>query len=216
MTICQWGVDSAENVTEDLYQCVIHNFGRPGFWGRYLVRVQGISEGLTKQEISFIHSKGVKLLPIYNDFKVAIGFRQGIYAANHAVFHAHNLEIPLGVPIFANIERFFEIDREWIQGWTEGILQAGYRSGFYNDPVSGDFNHAFCHAAKENNIVIRQNILWSAEPVLELDNLYNPLNYEPKAPDCGGNVWIWQYSRQLPQCPIDMNLAIPRLVNLLW
>jgi hypothetical protein len=123
-------------------------------------------------------------------------------------------------PIFVNIEQFFEIDKEWIQGWTEGILQAGYRSGFYNDPVTGYFNHAFCQAAKDNKAILNQNILWSAEPELELENLSRPLNrplrYEPYSPDCGGNVWIWQYSRDVPQCPIDMNLAHYDLVNLLW
>ncbi|MGI6730767.1 MAG: glycoside hydrolase domain-containing protein [Anaerovoracaceae bacterium] len=216
MSFYQWGVDSAENVTEDLYQCVMHYFGHPKFWGRYLVRVQDVSEGLTREEISFIHSKGIRLLPIYNDFRAAEGFNQGRNAANNAVFYAQNLEIPLGIPIFANIERYFQIDKEWIQGWTGTILQAGYRSGFYNDPVTGNFNHAFCQAAKENKIVLTENILWSAEPVLELDDLIYPLNYEPKAPTCGGNVWIWQYSRQMPQCPIDMNIANISLTELLW
>ncbi|MFJ8070820.1 glycoside hydrolase domain-containing protein [Peribacillus sp. NPDC096447] len=216
MAIYEWGVDSAENVTEDLFQCVIRNFGYPKFWGRYLLRVPGASEGLTKQEISFIRSKGVKLLPIYNSFQDAKGYRQGRVAANNAVFNARKLGIPKGVPLFANVERFFQVDNEWIQGWTEAMFTSGYKSGIYNDPVVGGFNKAFCNAAKENEKVKIQNILWSAEPELHPSGPRNPPNYKPKAPNCGGNVWAWQYSRKVTQCPIDTNLANSSLVNILW
>lgn len=216
MLICEWGIDSAENVSEDLFQCVIHYFGYPGFWGRYLVRVPGISEGLTKQEISFIRNKGVKLLPIYNSFQEAKGYGQGKAAANNAVFNAQNLGIPKGTPLFANIEQFFQIDDEWIQGWTEAMVTSGYKSGIYNDPVTGSFNKAFCNAVKENEMIKTQNILWSSQPELEPSGPQNPPNYRPKVPDCGGNVWVWQYSRKITPCPIDTNLANSNLVNILW
>ncbi|WP_227018410.1 glycoside hydrolase domain-containing protein [Sinanaerobacter chloroacetimidivorans] len=216
LAIYEWGVDSAENVTEDLFQCVLCNFGYPKFWGRYLVRVPGVSEGLTKQEITLIRSKGIKLLPIYNFFQEAIGYMQGREAANLAVFHARNLGIPKGTPLFANIERFFQIDHEWIQGWTEAILTSGYKSGIYNDPVTGGFSKAFCNAAKENKKIKMLNILWSAEPELEPSGPWNPPNYRPLAPHCGGRVWAWQYSRKVTQCSIDTNLANSSLVNILW
>lgn len=216
MEFYEWGVDSAEIVTEDLLQCVLDNFGFPKFWGRYLVRVPGISEGLTEDEISFIHSKGVKILPIYNSFQEAIGYRQGIETANDAVFYARELGIPNGVPLFANVERFFQIDAEWIHGWTEALLVSGYRSGIYNDPVIGNFNKAFCDAINENEWIIKQNILWSAEPELNSSGPQNPPSYIPETPYCGGNVWAWQYSRDDTRCPIDMNLAYWVLVNILW
>ena len=214
--IYEWGVDSAENVTEDLFQCVIRNFGYPKFWGRYLVRVPGFSEGLTKQEISFIRSKGVKLLPVYNSFQEAKGYGQGKKAANSAIYNARKLGIPEGVPLFANIEQFFQIDGEWIRGWTETILKSGYRSGIYNDPASGGFNEAFCNAAQEDEKIRELNILWSAQPELEPSGPQNPPVYQPKTPDCGGNVWVWQYGREVISCPIDTNLANSSLVNILW
>lgn len=216
MLIYEWGIDSAEDVTEDLFQCVVRNFGYPRFWGRYLVKVPGISEGLTKQEISFIRSKGIKLLPIYNSFQEAKGYVEGKATANKAVYHALNLGIPKGAPLFANVERFFQIDDEWIQGWTEAMIVNGYKSGIYNDPVTGSFNRAFCNAAKENEMIKLHNVLWSAQPELEPSGPQNPPKYKPKAPDCGGNVWIWQYSRKVTACPIDTNLASGRLVNILW
>jgi len=216
LSVYVWGIDSAENVTEDLFQCVIGNFGFPRFWGRYLVRVPGISEGLTLEEISFIRRKGVKLLPIYNSFQTAKGYEQGRKAANNAAFHARELGIPNGIPLFANVEQFFDIDDEWIQGWTEAIVTSGYRSGIYNDPVTGAFNQAFCNAVKENDSVKVLNILWSAQPELESSGPQNPPNYNPKGPDCGGNVWVWQYSRNVTQCPIDTNLAYSSFANILW
>ena len=216
MQIYEWGVDSAENVTENLLQCVVRNLGYPVFWGRYLVRVPRVSEGLTKQEISFIQSKGVKLLLIYNAIQETKGYGQGFAAANDAVLHAQDLEIPKGVPLFANVERFFQIDAEWIHGWTEAMVLSGYRSGIYNDPVAGGFNKAFCNAVKENEMIKTLNILWSAEPELEPSGPQNPPDYMPKTPDCGGNVWAWQYSRRVTSCPVDTDLAVDELVNILW
>lgn len=216
MSIYEWGIDSAQNVTEDLFQCVMRNFGYPRFWGRYLVRVPGISEGLTIQEISFIRNKGVKILPIYNSFQEAIGYRQGRAAAENAVFHARELGIPKGSPLFANVEQFFQIDEKWIQGWTDALGTSGYNNGIYNDPVTGNFNKAFCNAVKENEKIKRLTILWSAQPELEPSGPQSPPTYNPYAPDCGGNVWAWQYSRKVTQCPIDTNLANSSLVNILW
>lgn len=101
-----WGVDSSTNVTNELYQCVIHNFGYPKFWGRYLTRVPNASEGLTKEEIQFIKEKGIKIILIYNNFRNAIGSKQGSTAAANAIFQAKRLGVPKGKVLFANIEKF--------------------------------------------------------------------------------------------------------------
>lgn len=159
-----WGVDSSTNVTNELYQCVIRNFGYPKFWGRYLTRVPNSSEGLTKEEISFIKEKGIKIIPIYNDFRNAIGSLQGRTAAANAIFNAKRLGIPKGKVLFANIEKFFDVDAEWIKAWVDRIYISGYRSGFYHDPIKSEFNKAFCKAVQENTNVKKQAVLWSAEP----------------------------------------------------
>ena len=186
------------------------------FWGRYLVRVPAVSEGLTKQEISFIHGRGIKILPVYNAFREAKGYRQGVDAARDAVYYAGILGIPGSSPLFANIENFFQVDGEWIQGWTEEMLASGYYSGIYNDPVTGGFNGAFCNAARKNQEILIHNILWSAQPETEPGGPGNQPDYKPSAPDCGGNVWVWQYSRKTTRCPIDFNLAVSGLAALLW
>ncbi|WP_407936253.1 glycoside hydrolase family 25 domain-containing protein [Litchfieldia alkalitelluris] len=52
-----WGVDSAAAVTENLFSCVKTNYGTPKYWGRYLKGVPNVSDGLTREEISFLHGK---------------------------------------------------------------------------------------------------------------------------------------------------------------
>ena len=211
-----WGVDSSTFVTEELFNCVKRNFGVPKFWGRYLTTVPNASEGLTKQEITLIRNKGVKVLPIYNNFRQATGYRQGEVAAQNAIFHARRLGIPSGTVLFANVEKFFIVDSGWIRGWVERIYKSGYRSGFYHDPVNGGFNSAFCQAITENNQVKIQSILWSAEPEVGGTDANLAPKFNPKTPTCGGNVWVWQYGRDVKECPIDTNLADQRVLQYLW
>src|SRR5690554_4350592 len=108
-----WGIDSASRATEELYHCVKNNYGNPDIWGRYLNTIENVSDGLTREEINFLKNKGIKILPIYNNFREAVGIQAGRIAAQNAIFHAQRLGIPEGVFIFANVERFFEVDSEW-------------------------------------------------------------------------------------------------------
>jgi hypothetical protein len=55
-----WGVDSASPVNNQLYQCVLTNLGKPRFWGRYLSTVPRAADGLTQEEISFLHRQNIK------------------------------------------------------------------------------------------------------------------------------------------------------------
>lgn len=80
-----WGVDSALKVTKPLYHCVLQNFGKPSFWGRYLAPIEGKVEGLTKDEIELLHHSGTKLLPIYSKFQEAVGYRQGKVIAQNTI-----------------------------------------------------------------------------------------------------------------------------------
>lgn len=211
-----WGVDSAQNVTEELVECVKRNFGYPKFWGRYLFRVQNFSEGLTREEISFIHSKGIKLLPIYNASREAEGYAEGRAAARDAICKAQSLCIPKGTLLIADIEPFFLVDGPWILGWTEVLYACGYKSGIYNAPLVGNFSQAFCDAVKANKRVKTLTALWSAQPEVDPTGPCNPPRYQPALPTCGGNGCAWQYSRDVPECPVDLDLACPKFVELLW
>jgi hypothetical protein len=211
-----WGVDSASGVTTELYQCVLKNFGKPSYWGRYLTRVEGASEGLTKEEVELLHNSGTKILPIYNNFREALGYDRGRVVAQNAAFQAKRLGIPTGTVLFANVERFFQVDKDWIKGFVDAMYPSGYKPGFYHDPVQGGFSTAYCQAVQENNEVANQAILWSAEPDIGVTKARLAPAFQPKKPPCKANVWAWQYGRDSKTCPIDTNLIDQRLYNQLW
>lgn len=211
-----WGVDSSAIVTKDLYNCVLTNFGKPLFWGRYLTTVEGASESLTREEIPLIHKSGTKILPIYNKFTSSLGYRAGMTSAVDAISSARRLGVPKGVPIFAKVEPFFEVDASWLRGWHEGFLPRGYLAGYYHDPTEGNFNSAFCKAVKEDESISSDTILWSAEPSPGPTKSRNAPAFNPKSPACKTNVWNWQYGRDAASCPVNTNLANRQLYEVLW
>jgi hypothetical protein len=211
-----WGVDSAENVTEALFQCVKKNFGSPKFWGRYLSQVEGASEGLSQHEIKFIRDRGMKVMPIYYVFETAVGYEKGRVSARNAVYHARRLGIPKDIVIFANVERFFDVDEPFVRGWVESIYNTGYRPGFYHDSTERGFAESYCQAVQNNPEVAVQAILWSAEPETGISTEKNAPNYTPQAPSCKANVWAWQYGRDTEACLIDAVLADRKLLQFLY
>jgi Domain of unknown function (DUF1906) len=211
-----WGVDSAARVTEQLFYCVKNEFGYPKFWGRYLTDVPNVSDGLTKEEITLIRNYGVKILPIYNAFREAVGYSNGQVVARNAVFHARRLGIPKNKALFANIEDYFPVDEEWIRAWVETLYTTGYRPGIYADPTKGDFAQAYCEAVKNNNQVAVQTMIWSSAPRPGTTKEQRAPRYNPAAPNCKANVWAWQYGRDAEACSIDTNLADRRLLEFLY
>ncbi|WP_233143948.1 glycoside hydrolase domain-containing protein [Lottiidibacillus patelloidae] len=211
-----WGVDSAVKVDEKLYNCVTSKYGKPKFWGRYLTRKEGVNDGLSKEELLFLHIRGIRIIPIYNDFSSAVGYRSGQVAARNAIFHASRLKFPKDTVVFANIENFFEVNDSWISAWVDVFFESGYLPGFYHDPLKGDFNKAYCAAVKNNARVKKYSILWSAEPREEASNEIDAPLFQPKKPSCVANVLGWQYGREAQGCPIETNLILFKLYQLLW
>ncbi|AEI39332.1 glycoside hydrolase domain-containing protein [Paenibacillus mucilaginosus] len=211
-----WGVDSASPVDEKLLSCVTEQFGKPRFWGRYLTTIQGVASGLSKGEISLLHRQGIRILPIYNEFRAATGYENGKKTAQEAAQQARRLGIPRGTFLFSNVERFFAVDTLWILGWVNTIRTTGYKSGIYHDPVQGGFSAAFCEAVRRDYRVTSETALWSAEPQRPASGPDAPPIYAPKKPHCSANVWAWQYSRDVQGCPVDTNLMDTRLFGQLF
>lgn len=211
-----WGVDSASPVTNVLFECVRRNYGMPKYWGRYLSNVAGAAEGLTAREVRFLHQKGVKILPIYSNFRRAVGFTAGQIVARNALFHARRLRIPQGTLLMANVERFFEVDESWIRGWTTTITANRYLAGIYHDPITGNFRQAYCAAIAKSPQLPTQLILWSAEPDPGVSKEADAPPFAPVTPPCHAQVLIWQYGRDSRVCPIDTNLMHPKVYHNLW
>lgn len=206
-----WGVDSAAAVNQDLFNCVVNNYGRPDLWGRYLNTIENVSEGLTREEIAFLKDRGIKVMPIYNNFQRAVGRQAGRIAAQNAIYNAQRLGIREGVFIFANVERFFEVDADWIIAWVERFFNSPYRPGIYHDPVEGPFNQVYCEAVNRSRLVREQAVLWSAEPEAGISTKQEYPTFSPILPDCAANVWAWQYGRDADECPIDTLLVLRKL-----
>lgn len=211
-----WGVDSASKVTDEVYNCVTKNYGKPKYWGRYLTTVKNVNDGLTVEEIRYLQGNNIKIMPIYNDFKTAIGYRNGQVIARNAIFNARRLGFPKGVFVFANIEDFFQVDEAWIRGWVDTFYTSNYKPGLYNYPQSGDFSQAFCEATKKSERVQIQTVLWSAEPTPGTSKEKEAPKFNPASPPCENNVWAWQYGRDSKDCPIDTNLIDQRVYDNLW
>ncbi|MCD5325734.1 MULTISPECIES: glycoside hydrolase domain-containing protein [Pontibacillus] len=212
----QWGVGSSQEATQELYDCVLKNYGKPKYWARYLSTVPNVSEGLTVSEIERLHNSGTRVMAIYNNFTESKGFRKGKVIAQNAVFHARRLDFPKETVLFARIDSSHGIDESWIRGYVEGMTSSGYVPGFYCDPLRGNFNDAFCKAVSKNEKVAKQSILWSAQPAPGVTRARKAPKYAPSKPSCKANVWGWEYGRNAQACPIETNLIKDRLFNLLW
>jgi hypothetical protein len=211
-----WGVDSSTPVTSELYGCVLTHFGKPSFWGRYLVTVPGASEGLTNEEITLLHNSGIKILPIFNKFTTTTGYQKGSVTAQNAIYYARRLKVPHGVPIFSNIEKLYDVDAAWIRGWYDALYKSPYVPGYYFDSKRGNFMEAFDQASSEEKKVKTHSILWSAQPETGVTKVNYAPTFHPVAPSYGGNVWGWQYGRDAKACPVDTNLVTSQLFTKLW
>ena len=211
-----WGIDSAVKADDKVYNCVITNFGKPNYWGRYLTTIANVNDGLSMEEVRFLHNKGIKIMPIYNNFRAALGYRNGQVVARNAIFNAQRLGIPKSTYIFANVEKFFSVDEGWIRGYVDTFFTSNYRPGIYADPVEGDFSKAYCEAVAKSERVKVQTIIWSAQPEPGVTPEKDAPNFNPSMPPCDANVWGWQYGRDAKNCPIDTNLIDQRLYDNLW
>lgn len=212
-----WGVDSATQVTSSFYDCVLRAYGKPTFWGRYLTRVSGVSDGLTTTEVSFLHSNGVKILPIFNQFSQATGYSNGQQDAQMAITAAKGLGVPNGVVIFADVEVTYAVDAQWIEGFVTTMLQSPYLPGIYANPVSGPFNQAYCSAVSANSAVLK-TILWSNEFEPGVSTKGSAPTWNPASTTCRATVWAWQYGENGAACSaaIDTDLALPALFSRMW
>ncbi|MEH7237831.1 glycoside hydrolase domain-containing protein [Bacillus sp. JJ1562] len=211
-----WGIDSASETTNNFYVCVKENFGDPVVFGRYLGEREGISVGLTAEQVKIIHAEGDTILPIYNHFNDATGYDNGVAHAKEAIKLAGELGIPEGVTIFADIEPEYPVDSEFIKGWFDTVVASNYKSGIYGvfDPEQALFK-AYQEAGKSNGAILEQNYIWTAAPSVGITAEAKAPEFKPSAPD-GSLAWGWQYGLEAESCNIDTNLFKRELVDVLW
>ncbi|WP_246943198.1 glycoside hydrolase domain-containing protein [Bacillus pinisoli] len=211
-----WGIDSASETTEEFYRCVSDNFGNPVVFGRYLGEREGVSAGLTTEQVNLIHEKGDYILPIFNHFNHATGYEKGVTEAEEAIRFAEEVGVPSGVALFADIEPNYPVDSAFIKGWYETIAASDYKSGIYGifDPAR-DLYTAYNNAVAEDPNIQENNIIWTASPNTGITTEENAPDFNPEAPE-GSLAWGWQYGIDAEACNIDTNLFKREIIQSLW
>ncbi len=211
-----WGVDSASLTTEDMLACVTGTFGSPEIWGRYLGDKEGVSEGLTSDEIELLHSNDIKILLIWNHFVDATGFENGKAQAEEAIQMAQEMGVPEGVALFADIEPDYPVDSEFIRGWYETMAESPYPPGIYGvfDPQQ-ELYVALEQAGQDNEDLLANTYIWTASPNIGITTEENAPEYKPEAPE-NSLIGGWQYGLDAQECNIDTNLFHSDLLDVVW
>lgn len=211
-----WGVDSANAVTNESLACVRDNFGDPKVWGRYLGEKEGVSEGLTTDEVKLLHSNNIKVLVIWNHFTNATGYENGKNEARLAIEEAKKLGIPQGTALFADIEPSYPVDAGFIKGWFEEIDESEYKPGIYGVFDAGSaLSDSFKVAGKDKTELLKNTYIWTASPNVGITAKTNAPDYGPDAPK-DALIGGWQYGIDAQSCNIDTNLFSDNLINALW
>lgn len=211
-----WGVDTASKLDQAFLQCVVDNYGKPAVFGRYLETKEGVSTGLTPEEVELLHKQGIKIIPIYNHFTNATNYENGAQEAQAAIAYAQQIGIPEGKAIFADIEPTYPVDEAFIQGWVDTLLVSPYKPGIYgvftND---SELTAAYQAAIASNQNVQTQTIIWSSNPDPGVTPQANAPEFQPGAPE-NIPVSIWQYGIDGETCNIDTNLIQSNILDFLW
>ncbi|MBD8070516.1 glycoside hydrolase domain-containing protein [Bacillus sp. PS06] len=211
-----WGIDSASETTDEFFACVRENFGDPVIVGRYLETKEGVSEGLTDDQIELIHAENASILLIYNHFEDATGYDNGVAQAEQAISFAKEIGAPEGVAIFADIEPNYPVDADFIRGWYDTMSDSEYESGIYGVfDEDQDLYQAYNAAVEEDKSILENNYIWTAAPNEGITTEENAPEYNPTAPE-GSLAWGWQYGIDSEQCNIDTNLFENNLIDVLW
>lgn len=211
-----WGIDTAGNIKQSDYQCISKDYGKPAFVGRYLGNVNDVSKSLTKDEVNFLHSKGIKILPIHNRFSKALGLENGKKEAEEAIKLAKSVGVKDGVVIMADIEPKFPVDPDFLIGWTDTMLKSKYMPGVYGDFNKNDLAKAYKVAAKRDQSVKDKLILWTNQPSIGVTSQDKaPTKFKGQSPNSDGTL-AWQYGIKSKQCNIDADLGKNDLLDLLW
>jgi Domain of unknown function (DUF1906) len=221
-----WGVDSCKAFTGDptgeLYPTVVKQLGAPDFWGRYLT--QTVCPGISSSEIALAARNHMGILPIYNEYDCS---NVSYYATGHgyaveATAAAQRLGIPKARLIAIDIEPYgaacpgaADVDSGFIEGWYDGVRQAGYIPGYYGNGTAGsEFAAAWCEAVSKLPHIATGSDLWSFEPsfIGSYSKSAAPY-YVPYDTGCAGNILAWQYllGSNGPNADVDQDEAMSSL-----
>ncbi|SHG92872.1 glycoside hydrolase domain-containing protein [Ornithinibacillus halophilus] len=208
-----WGVDSASYTSEELFACVIDNFGEPEVWGRYLGDREGVSAGLDSAEVDYLHENDIQILVIYNHVNDARGYDHGVEHGEQAIQFAEDLGVPEGVALFVDIEPDYPVDAEFMDGWYDALSDSNYEPGVYG--VFTEDSELFQSYTAMEDEVQENMVVWTAYPQAEITTKENAPEFNPQGPE-SAMVYGWQYAIDAETCNIDTNLFRGEMSDFLW
>jgi hypothetical protein len=206
-----FGIDTANVYTPTVSKCVAATYDKPKVIGRYLQTKSGFFSGLTKNEVQFVHQKGAKILPIYNNYTNFIGANQGERSAKEAIGKAKQLGLPKGKVIAIDIEPKRQINADFIVSWTKTLQNSGYKAGIYGNFADPNLRSIYLEA-RHKSPSMKQVIIWTNSP--NEGTLHKPTSFKGKSPYLT-NTLIWQYGINQP-CHIDSDFVKVNLLKNLW
>lgn len=200
-----WGVDSCTPASASfLSEIESATGGTPTFWGRYLPSNSICPNGyLTPTEVSFLHGKGIKILPIVNDwnFSELTTYDQGVAAANHCIALAENNGYGVSVPAGTMIALDLETENPnyaWVQGFADTMFNSAYVGALYcNQPdvstevclaLTGSIEHGISGDGD-----VADMLIYGTEPNPGWTTKAGAPAWGPDTMPCGVTVAVWQY-----------------------
>ncbi|MUK88907.1 DUF1906 domain-containing protein [Ornithinibacillus sp. L9] len=208
-----WGVDSASYTDENMYSCVVDNFGEPEVWGRYLGDREGVSQGMDSDEVDYFHENDIQILVIYNHVNDARGYDHGVEHGETAIQYANDLGVPEGVALFVDIEPEYPVDAAFMEGWYDALNDSNYEPAIYGVFDEGSELFEAFNGLEEG--VQEDTVVWSAYPQEDVTTKENAPEYNPEGPE-NALLYGWQYAIDAETCNIDTNLFTGEMIEYLW
>lgn len=183
------------------FDWVTRNKLYPNFWGRYLTG----EDCLTREEIDYLHSKACRVAAIYTAQGTKETEEEGKADAQQAVVRAFELDIPEGTAIFLEIGENEYAAMEYMHGYAQEVLEAGYTPGFKaNTDARFEFDREYSRGVQNHREEFSRCLVWAVSPSLaEYDRVttthfIHPDNWTPYAPSgmTRGDIAIWQYGKE--------------------
>ena len=202
-----FGVESkvrADNILQNnltQFEWVVRNKMYPLFWGRNITGQNAI----TKEEVSFIHRQGCKIVLICNDDDKMLTEEQGAAFGESIVCLIAKIGVPVNTAIFMEIDETKEVYTSYMCGFAKTLLFHGLIPGFKaNTDAKFSFDREYSRGMRIEPETFNKILIWAVSPTLEeydritTTHLIQPDYWEPFAPSgiTRNDIAIWQYGKE--------------------
>lgn len=161
---------------------------------------------LTKEEVTYIHSQGLRILPYYNgagSLDVKGDYTTGCMHGQRATEIARLLGVPSGIMIPIDVEGSWQPTGEFLRGYKSGMTPAP--SDKRNRYLPGVYTSLDLYKSHKSVLHSNELYVWIAEWLDNLPAANNPPSFWPMTFHFDGRVVCWQYAND-SDAGIDRNV----------